>query len=100
MEETLEGEDDVAIVTDLGLNPLSGIETNVSRKKSSLTEMEAVTTKIAKIQEDLSIQKLASPWLPPLALRIESPKEELTTKLAFPIGMMDEPEKQSQTPIA
>lgn len=100
MEETLEGEDDVAIVTDLGLYPLSGIETNVSRKKSSLTEMEAVTTKIAKIQEDLSIQKLASPWLPPLALRIESTNKESTTKQAFPIGMKDEPEKQSQTPIA
>ncbi|NYF23592.1 type VII secretion protein EssC [Sporosarcina sp. JAI121] len=99
MEETLEGEDDIAIVTDLGLYPLSGIETNVSKKKSGLTEMEAVTAKIAQTQAEMSIRKLASPWLPPLALRIEKTEENTVVQNGFAIGMIDEPEKQSQTPI-
>ncbi|TQR21288.1 type VII secretion protein EssC [Psychrobacillus vulpis] len=99
MEETFEGEDEVAIVTDLGIYPLSGIETNVSKKKSILTEMEAVTSKIAQTQADMSIHKLASPWLPPLALRIENKEDTFIMQQTFPLGMIDEPEKQSQTPI-
>lgn len=98
LEETLEGEDEVAIVTDLGLYPLSGIETNITKRKSGLTEIEAVTAKIAETQEQLGIQKLASPWLPPLALRIEN-DHVLTTK-GFAIGLKDEPEKQSQSPTS
>ena len=99
-EEILEGEDDVAIVTDLGLHPLSGIATNVKKKSSSMTEMEAVTAKIAKITSDLDIQKVPSPWLEPLALRLEKQQEETTIQSGFPIGMIDEPEKQSQSTIA
>lgn len=97
-EETVEGEDEVAIVTDLGLNPLSSIETHIGKKRGGLSEIEAVTAKIAKTQQDMSIQKLASPWLPPLSMRIE---REVAKKNAsqFAIGMIDEPEKQSQTPI-
>ena len=97
MEETLEGENDVAIVTDLGLHSLSSIETNVTRKKSRVTEMEAVTAKIAETQAKMSIRKLASPWLPPLALRIEKTKVMNSVEEAIPLGMMDEPEKQSQS---
>lgn len=99
MEETLEGEDDIAIVTDLGLHSLSGIETNISKKRSGLTEMEAVTAKIAQTQADMSIRKLASPWLPPLAMRIETMEDRSAIQVGFPLGMIDEPEKQSQTPI-
>ncbi|KAA0955571.1 type VII secretion protein EssC [Sporosarcina sp. ANT_H38] len=99
MEETLEGEDDIAIVMDLGLYPLSGIETNISKKRSSLTEMEAVTAKIAQTQADMSIRKLDSPWLPPLAMRIEKTEDTAEMRVGFPLGMIDEPEKQSQTPI-
>lgn len=99
MEEVLEGEDEVAIVTDLGLYPLSGISTNVKKKSSGLTEMEAVTSKIAQITADMTIQPLASPWLPPLELRIEK-EAYSSSRNGFPFGLIDEPEKQSQTPIA
>jgi DNA segregation ATPase FtsK/SpoIIIE, S-DNA-T family len=99
MEEILEGEDEVAIVTDLGLQPLSGIDTKLTKKAKGLTQMEAVTDKIAQTQAELSIRKLASPWLPPLDLRIEHVEYSSESTNAFPIGMIDEPEKQSQTPI-
>ncbi|MFZ0577287.1 MAG: type VII secretion protein EssC [Psychrobacillus psychrotolerans] len=99
-EEVLEGEDDVALITDLGLYPLSGIATNVKKKSSGLTEMEAVTAKIAKITSDLNIQKVASPWLEPLPLRLEKQHEVTTIQPGFPVGMIDEPEKQSQSSIA
>lgn len=99
-EEVLEGEDDVALITDLGLYPLSGIATNVKKKSSGLTEMEAVTAKIAKITSDLGIQKVASPWLEPLPLRLEKQQEVTTIQPGFPVGMIDEPEKQSQSSIA
>lgn len=99
-EEVLEGEDDVALITDLGLYPLSGIATNVKKKSSGLTEMEAVTAKIAKITSDLGIQKVASPWLEPLPLRLEKQQEVTTIQPGIPVGMIDEPEKQSQSSIA
>ncbi|WP_144509672.1 type VII secretion protein EssC [Bacillus sp. FJAT-22090] len=96
MEEVLEGEDDVAIVTDLGLYPLSGIATNVKKKSNGMTEMEAVTSRIAQTTTDMAIRKLASPWLPPLAIRLEKQADNSELKgVAF--GMIDEPEKQSQT---
>lgn len=98
-EETAEGEDEVALVTDLGLYPLSGIETSRRKKKGGITEIEAVTEKIAETQKELSIGKLASPWLPPLPTRIQ--KETGPAKSSeVVIGMIDEPDKQSQTPIA
>ena len=99
-EEVLEGEDDVAIVTDLGLYPLSGIATNVKKKSSGITEMEAVTAKIAETTAHLNINKVASPWLEPLALRLEKQLDMPTSESGFPIGMIDEPEKQSQSPIS
>jgi S-DNA-T family DNA segregation ATPase FtsK/SpoIIIE len=99
MEEILEGEDEVAIVTDLGLQPLSGIDTKLTKKTKGITQMEAITAKIAQTQAELSIKKLASPWLPPLDLRIEHVEYSFESPNVFPIGMIDEPEKQSQTPI-
>ncbi|MFJ8064666.1 type VII secretion protein EssC [Psychrobacillus sp. NPDC096426] len=99
MEEVLEGEDDVAIVTDLGLYPLSGIATNGKKKSSGITEIEAVTAKIAETTKSLNIRKLASPWLPPLALRMEKQVANVPLQKGIPIGMIDEPEKQSQTEV-
>ncbi|MFS0576294.1 type VII secretion protein EssC [Sporosarcina sp. 179-K 3D1 HS] len=100
MEETFEGEDEVAIVTDLGLYPLSGIQTRSDRNKSKITEIEVVTDRIVQTQEELGIRKLSSPWLPPLALRIERKAEADTNPFEVPIGMIDEAEKQSQSPIS
>lgn len=100
MEETLEGEDEVSIVTDLGLYPLSGIKTNSGKRKGGLTEIEAVTDRIAQTQSAMAIQKLASPWLPPLPMRIEHTEIASLNHSTLPIGLIDEPEKQSQTPIA
>ena len=57
-EETFEGEDEVAIVTDLGLYPLSGIETNRGKKKAGITEIEAVTAKIAQTQQEMAIHEI------------------------------------------
>ncbi|WP_445677981.1 type VII secretion protein EssC [Psychrobacillus sp. FSL K6-1415] len=99
-EEVLEGEEDVAIVTDLGLYPLSGIATSVKKNSSGMTEMEAVTGKIAEITAEMNIQKVASPWLEPLALRLEKQLDIPTSQSGFPIGMIDEPDKQSQSPVA
>ena len=99
-EEVLEGEDDVAIVTDLGLYPLSGIETNVKKKSRGMSEMDAVTAKIAETTADMNIQKVASPWLEPLSLRLEKQSKVLASQNGFPIGMIDEPDKQSQSPVA
>ncbi|KXH78553.1 type VII secretion protein EssC [Sporosarcina sp. HYO08] len=99
MEETVDGEDEIAIVTDLGYDPLSEIEANPGKKKTKLTEIEAVTAKIAETQRDMDIQRLPSPWLPPLPFRIASHKRTVTDQLQVPIGMIDEPEKQRQTPI-
>ncbi|CAM3251048.1 type VII secretion protein EssC [Filibacter tadaridae] len=99
LEETLEGEDEVAIVTDLGLHPLSGIKTNVKKKTSGVSEIEAVTAQIFATQKEMGIQKLASPWLPPLPLRMEKPDSVLLKQQGCSLGLVDEPEKQSQTPI-
>ena len=99
MEETIEGEDEVAIVSDLGLYPLSGIETNSSKKKDYRTEIEVVAAKITHTQKVMEIRKLASPWLPPLAMRIEKKRIETDDRSTVAIGMIDEPEKQSQTTI-
>ncbi len=98
LEEILDTEDEVAIVTDLGLQPLSSIETHVKKKKGGITEIEAVTEKIAQTQKDMSISKLASPWLPPLSMRLEKPAANENEK-GIALGVIDEPEKQSQTPI-
>ncbi|GKV55015.1 ESX secretion system protein YukB [Sporosarcina sp. NCCP-2222] len=99
LEETFEGEDEIAIVTDLGLYPLSGIRTRSDKGKAKITEIEVVTEKIVSAQHDMGIRKLRSPWLPPLAMRIEKPALIEKDTAAVPIGMIDEAEKQSQTQI-
>ncbi|BAQ10911.1 yuka protein [Bacillus sp. OxB-1] len=99
MEETFEGEDEIAIVTDLGLYPLSGIQTRPALNKTKITEIEVVTDRIVQTQQELGIRKLPSPWLPPLALRIDRPTEKELRPSVVPLGMIDEAEKQSQSAI-
>ncbi|WP_085992896.1 type VII secretion protein EssC [Oceanobacillus senegalensis] len=90
-------EDEVALVTDLGLIPLSDVEAEGSEKKGRITEIEAVVEEINSVQEKMSIEKLPSPWLPPLSERIivDNTIEYLPEQ--FPIGLVDEPEEQRQT---
>lgn len=97
-EAVLESEDEVALITDLGWYPLSNIQSDVTRQSSGITEIEAVTNLISNTQAKLGIHKLASPWLPPLPLRLEKPRKGSNVN-DVPMGLKDEPEKQSQTSI-
>ncbi|PLT31471.1 type VII secretion protein EssC [Peribacillus deserti] len=98
MEDTYGAEDEVAFVTDLGLIQISNIaaQSNQGRKQKQ-TEIEAVVKEIIKVQKKLGIQKLASPWLPPLEDRLALSYKE-SDRYRFKIGLKDEPEKQSQSP--
>lgn len=40
------------------------------RRKDAPAEIEAVVEEIERIQNEMGIEKLPSPWLPPLAERI------------------------------
>ncbi|MER2152981.1 MAG: type VII secretion protein EssC [Solibacillus sp.] len=95
--EHIGGEDEVAIVTDLGLIPLSNIAAKDSKQKG-LSEIEAIVDKIKETEEMYNIEKLKSPWLPPLAERLH--KNGITSEIQEHIAMafVDEPEKQSQSP--
>ncbi|TDL31372.1 type VII secretion protein EssC [Jeotgalibacillus sp. S-D1] len=96
-QETMANEDEVALVTDLGLIPLSSISTEEERKSSGITEIEAIVDEIERIQHALNIEQLPSPWLPPLPSRIVMSSEE-SGSLEF--ALIDEPEMQLQTPYA
>lgn len=99
LEESIQAEEEVSLVTDLGLVQLSGLSMKArSVSKQKKTEMEAVVAEIAATQRKLNLIKLPSPWLPPLGEWL--PKPEITASAAdrFLIGLKDEPEKQSQTP--
>lgn len=100
MEDHSEVEDEIAIVTDLGLSPLSDISASEKVKKDSVTEIEAVVNRIEEIQQELHIQKLSSPWLPPLKERMirEEFSSDVQSQIHF--ALVDEPEKQSQYPYS
>lgn len=98
LTEHAEGENEIALVTDLGLIPLSNVSANEPGRKTRTTEIDAIVEQIAIHHEEHNIEMLKSPWLPPLAERIPgtgypSPSPEL-----IPLAVMDEPEKQSQAP--
>ncbi|TYR79171.1 type VII secretion protein EssC [Priestia megaterium] len=97
-DDTYGTEDEVAIVTDLGLIPLSDVSSQQTKKKSVQPEIDVVVDRIEQIQQQLGIQRLNSPWLPPLEHRLSRLKYKAEEKNAFYIGLIDEPEKQSQTP--
>lgn len=97
-EEAYGTEDAVALVTDLGLVPLSDIAPEESGPKIRQTEIDVVVDEIAKVQQALAIEKLSSPWLPPLPERLEQVEADVS-KGQFVIGLMDEPEHQRQLPF-
>lgn len=98
-DEASLNEDEVALVTDLGLVPLSELSLQETTGKESITEMEAIVEEIEAVQHKLGLQKIASPWLPPLSPRIYKPDiaNEREDKKVL-LAMVDEPEKQSQSP--
>lgn len=98
LTEHADGENEIALVTDLGLVPLSNVSTNEPSRKNRVMEIDAIVEQIAVHHEEHAIPMLKSPWLPPLAERIRredypSPSPEL-----IPLAVVDEPEKQSQAP--
>ncbi|PJN91176.1 FtsK/SpoIIIE domain-containing protein, partial [Bacillus sp. mrc49] len=71
LEDTAGLEDEVALVTDLGLVQISSVsEQAASRRKEKISEIEAVADHIVATQAEMKIEKLASPWLPPLKARL------------------------------
>ncbi|GAF23638.1 LOW QUALITY PROTEIN: FtsK/SpoIIIE family protein [Bacillus sp. JCM 19047] len=95
LRETHEGEEDVALVTDAGLVPISNVQTVASKKVKSITEMEAVVKEIEVTTGRLSIQKASSPWLEPLEEWLP-PVQKDTEAGMFPLALADEPETQRQ----
>lgn len=91
-------EDEVALVTDLGLIPLSEVTTEESNQSLSKTEIEVVTNEIVKVSEQLKIKKVPSPWLPPLPERMVHVKNNNVDgdQNRFLIAVTDEPELQRQ----
>ncbi|PLR82277.1 type VII secretion protein EssC [Bacillus sp. V33-4] len=98
LEDTSETEDEVAIVTDLGLIPLSDVSTHERKKKEGQTEIEAIVDQIEALQQEMGIKKLRSPWLPPLANRLSRRLYTSNNEREIYFALIDEPEKQSQTP--
>ncbi|MBP3039684.1 type VII secretion protein EssC [Bacillaceae bacterium Marseille-Q3522] len=99
LEDTSQTEDEIAIVTDLGLIPLSNVTANERKKSDSKTEIEAIVEKIEALQAEMGIKKLQSPWLPPLASRMTRYRYRSEKKYEINFALIDEPEKQSQTVI-
>jgi S-DNA-T family DNA segregation ATPase FtsK/SpoIIIE len=100
LEETSESEDEVAIVTDLGLQPLSNVASSKQHKKDTESQIEVIVDKIEELQTKMGIRKLNSPWLPPLENRISRHQYASQEHEEIYLGLIDEPEKQSQTPYS
>lgn len=90
-------EDEVALVTDLGLIPLSEVAAEDSERVSKRTEIDVVTEEIIKVANELKVKQVSSPWLPPL------PEEMFRKEGAdyidpgkFLLALTDEPELQRQ----
>ncbi|MCA1061061.1 type VII secretion protein EssC [Rossellomorea aquimaris] len=97
-EDAFETEDEVAIVTDLGLIPLSEVSANPRSQKEMISEIDAVVDCIESLQNQMDLKRLSSPWLPPLANRMYKTGHVQTEANKILLSMVDEPEKQSQTP--
>jgi DNA segregation ATPase FtsK/SpoIIIE, S-DNA-T family len=100
LEDSSENEDEVAIVTDLGLVSLSDVAIRHKTKKSEKTEIEAVVEEIEAVQQELKIHKLRSPWMPPLESRLSHKLYSSQNKNEVYIALVDEPEQQSQYPYS
>ncbi|MFC4024361.1 type VII secretion protein EssC [Oceanobacillus longus] len=99
-KEAIGAEDEVALVTDLGLIPLSEVSTEENGKKDKKTEIDAVVEEIIEVQDRLHIEKLQSPWLPPLPQRASREVSDGMEPNHYNIGIIDEPEQQRQTPYS
>ncbi|TSB44902.1 type VII secretion protein EssC [Alkalicoccobacillus porphyridii] len=98
-KQTYEGEEEIAIVTDMGLIQVSDVTTqDTTSATETKTEIEAVVEEIIQVQNKLSIEKAASPWLPPLGDHLTM-NEPTISENHFVIGLKDEPEKQLQEPL-
>ncbi|MCA0970754.1 type VII secretion protein EssC [Halobacillus litoralis] len=97
-QDTYDGEDQVQLVTDLGLIGLTDVETeDEPTYREKKTEIDATVEAIYRTQSEMGIERLPSPWLPPLAERIErTPVEHGEKQVA--IGQKDEPDRQLQEP--
>ncbi|ALA52160.1 type VII secretion protein EssC [Shouchella clausii] len=95
LRETHEGEEDVALVTDAGLVPISNVQAATGKKQKSISEIEAVVKEIEATTERLCIQKASSPWLDPLEEWLP-PVQTDTEAGMFPLALADEPEEQRQ----
>lgn len=100
LEDTFDAEDEISFVTDLGLIPLSEVSSRKNKKRDVKTEIHAIVDQIEKVQHDLKIEKLKSPWLPPLPEKLSRFDYMSETKGKFYIGLTDEPEKQNQSPYS
>lgn len=97
LEDTTQSEDEIALVTDLGFIPLSNVKTHDQKKKGKKTEIDAIVEKIEALQVEMGINKLNSPWLPPLANRLSRKWHPSSDQHEINFAMIDEPEKQSQS---
>ncbi|KKI89575.1 cell division protein FtsK [Bacillus sp. SA1-12] len=99
-EDNYDMEDEIAIVTDLGLIPLSEVSALDQKQKDNESEIDVIVDKIEQLQRDLEIEKLSSPWLPPLSGRLYRDGMDLVQRdpSSIVFAMIDEPEKQSQSP--
>lgn len=94
-------EDEIALVTDLGLVALSEVSAEESDGQiDKRTEIDAVVEEIENVQNELNIEAVASPWLPPLPDRIGMPEIKNNQTNSYEIALVDEPEKQSQKPYS
>lgn len=100
-EESFDMEDEIAIVTDLGLIPLSDVSSSDTIQKETPSEISVIVDKIEQLEKEMQLERLQSPWLPPLPGRlfIERNMEEANSedKTKILLAMIDEPEKQSQS---
>lgn len=80
----------------------------VSETKDQLTEQDAIIEYIKKYSEEVHMPILSSPWLPPLAKKIDIPAEQqihYQTAWNEPfdsqiqIGIVDIPSRQAQEPL-
>lgn len=65
-----------------------------------MTEISAVVDEIERMQQELGIEKLPSPWLPPLEERIPKTRYASSEEHVFHFALVDEPDQQSQHPLS
>lgn len=97
-EDSSQMEDEIALVTDLGLIPLSELSVHETQKTQANSEIDVIVERIEELQKQLKLAKISSPWLPPLSPRIYRPdmKPDENRKKII-LAVIDDPETQSQS---